>query len=497
MHKLRNGFPDDFLWGGAISASQADGGWNEGGKGKSTQDCRWLDGTWTHEQIEEKHHNNPFSHDELMAALDDVGTEFYPFRRGCDFYHHWKEDLDLFAEMGLKLFRTSICWSRIFPNGDDETPNAEGIAWYRELFTACHERGIKTFVTMLHYDIPVNLVTKYGGWKSRKTIDFFVRYVETIVDELGDLVDFWLPFNEFNAGRFAPWDGVCLVADEEGEKLDQSIFQCLHHEFVANAHAVRIVHEKFPGVPVGGMIARFCTYPATCKPEDNLQALHDDQYANWFYTDVMARGAYPAYMCRYFDQVDVEIEMEPGDEELLAEHTVDFLAFSYYFSQVATADQGWAKTSGNLVMANKNPYLESTEWGWQIDPIGLRVTLNQMYDRYGLPLYIAENGLGTSDVLEEDDSVHDPYRIDYLKRHIETMRDAVIDGVDVRGYMIWGFLDIVACGPLSMSKRYGLIYVDLDNEGKGTGRRYRKDSFYWYKNCIAANGEALDDTLKQ
>ncbi|WP_102337879.1 glycoside hydrolase family 1 protein [Collinsella provencensis] len=491
MGKLKTGFPDDFLWGGAIACSQADGAWNEDGKGKSTQDCRWLDGSWTHDQIEEKHQNNPFSKAEFEAALLDDGTEYYPLRRGNDFYHHWREDLDLFAQMGLKLFRTSICWSRIFPNGDDAEPNPAGIAWYRELFAACHECGIKTFVTMLHYDIPVNLVTKYGGWKNRKTIEFFTRYVETIVEELGDLVDFWLPFNEFNAGRFAPWDGVCLIADEEGDNLDQQIFQCLHHQFVANARAIQIVHEKCPETPVGGMIARFCTYPATCRPEDNMQALHDDQYANWFYTDVMARGAYPAYMDRYFDKLGIEIQMEEGDEELIAANTVDFLSFSYYFSQVATADQGWEKTAGNLVMANKNPYLESTEWGWQIDPLGLRVTLNQMYDRYGLPLYIAENGLGTADVLEADGSVHDPYRIDYLRKHIDCMREAVIDGVDVRGYMIWGFLDLVSCGPLTMSKRYGVIYVDLDNSGKGSAKRYCKDSYYWYRSCIASNGADL------
>ena len=240
------------------------------------------------------------------------------------------------------------------------------------------------------------------------------------------------------------------------------------------------------------MIARFCTYPATCKPEDNLQAIQDDQYANWFYTDVMTRGKYPAYMDRYFDRLGIKIEIEEGDEELLSENTVDFLAFSYYFSQISTTSQGWEKTAGNLVMANKNPYLETSEWGWQMDPIGLRVTLNQMWDRYQLPLYIAENGLGTADLLNEDGTVHDGYRIDYLRRHVECLKQAVIDGVDVRGYMVWGFIDVVACGPLTMDKRYGLIYVDLDNCGKGSGKRYRKDSFYWYQRCIASNGRDLD-----
>jgi len=489
---LKTCFDKDFLWGGAIAASQADGGWREGGKGTSTQDCRWLDGSWTHEQVEEKHQNNPFSRAEFEAALGDEGTEYYPFRRGIDFYHHYREDIDLFAEMGLKLFRTSICWSRIFPNGDDPTPNDEGIAWYRDVFSRCHAHGIKVFATMLHYDIPVNLVLKYGGWKSRKTIDLFARYVETIVTEFRGLVDFWLPFNEFNAGRFSPWDGVFLIKDVEGEDFDQSIFQCLHHEFVANALAVRIVHEKSPETPVGGMIARFCTYPATCKPEDNLQSIHDDQYANWFYTDVMARGSYPAYMDRYFDKLGIQVWVEPDDKELIAQNTVDFLAFSYYFSQISTTDQDWAKTSGNLVMANKNPYLSTSEWGWQMDPIGLRITLNQMWDRYQLPLYIAENGLGTSDTLNPDGTVHDDYRIDYLRRHIQCLKEAVIDGVDVRGYMVWGFIDVVACGPLTMDKRYGLIYVDLDNAGNGSAKRYRKDSFYWYQKAISSNGENLE-----
>lgn len=488
---MKQGFEEGFLWGGAISCSQAEGGFRDGGKGVSTQDLRYLDPSWDREQVEAKHHGSPFSTQEFEQALQDMDTTYYPNRRGIDFYHHYKEDIALFAEMGMKIFRTSICWSRIFPNGDDAQPNAQGIAYYRSMFEECKKYGIKIFATMLHYDIPVQLVLKYGGWKSRKTIDFYLRYAKVLFEEYGDLVDFWLPFNEFNAGRFAPWDGVCLIPDQE-ENLNQAVFQCLHHQFLASARAVALCHQMLPGAKIGGMIARFTTYPATCKPQDALQALQDDQYANWFYTDIMARGRYPAYMDRYFDRFYICIEKEPGDDEILRNGTVDFLSFSYYFSQVSTSDQGWEKTAGNLIMANKNPYLETSEWGWQMDPIGLRVTLNQMYDRYGLPLFVAENGLGTTDILQQDGTVHDAYRIDYLRSHIEQMKQAVIDGVELIGYTMWGIIDVVSCGPLTMDKRYGVIYVDLDNGGKGSGKRYRKDSFYWYKKCIASNGEDLE-----
>ena len=488
---MKQGFEEGFLWGGAISCSQAEGGFRDGGKGVSTQDLRYLDPSWDREQVEAKHHGSPFSTQEFEQALQDMDTTYYPNRRGIDFYHHYKEDIALFAEMGMKIFRTSICWSRIFPNGDDAQPNAQGIAYYRSMFEECKKYGIKIFATMLHYDIPVQLVLKYGGWKSRKTIDFYLRYAKVLFEEYGDLVDFWLPFNEFNAGRFAPWDGVCLIPDQEAN-LNQAVFQCLHHQFLASARAVALCHQMLPGAKIGGMIARFTTYPATCKPQDALQALQDDQYANWFYTDIMARGRYPAYMDRYFDRFHICIEKEPGDDEILRNGTVDFLSFSYYFSQVSTSDQGWEKTAGNLIMANKNPYLETSEWGWQMDPIGLRVTLNQMYDRYGLPLFVAENGLGTTDILQQDGTVHDAYRIDYLRSHIEQMKQAVIDGVELIGYTMWGIIDVVSCGPLTMDKRYGVIYVDLDNGGKGSGKRYRKDSFYWYKKCIASNGEDLE-----
>lgn len=487
---MKSGFDSNFLWGGAISCSQADGGFRDGGKGVSTQDLRYLNPAWNHDEVEEKHQNSPFSKSEFDQALKDMDVTYYPNRRGIDFYHHYKEDIALFAEMGLKIFRTSICWSRIFPNGDDKEPNIEGIQWYKDMFGECKKYGIKIFATMLHYDIPVNLVLKYGGWKNRKTIDFYVRYAEVLFREFGDLVDYWLPFNEFNAGRFAPWDGVCLIQDVE-ENMNQSIFQCLHHQFLANSRAIKLCHEMLPGSMIGGMIARFCTYPATCKPADNMQAIHDDQYSNWFYTDVMARGKYPKYMDRYFNDFGINIQWEPGDEEILKAGTVDFLSFSYYFSQVSTSDQGWEKTAGNLVMANKNPYLETSEWGWQKDPVGLRITLNQMYDRYQLPLFVAENGLGTSDIVE-DGKVHDPYRIDYFRGHVQQMKEAVIDGVDLIGYTWWGIIDIVSCGPLTMDKRYGMIYVDLDNGGIGTGERIKKDSFYWYKKCIESNGEDLD-----
>ena len=487
---MRNGFPKDFLWGGAICASQADGAYNEGGKGLDTQDLRYFNADWTKEE-RAMQENRRMNHEKYGKALTDQNPEHYPFRWGIDFYHKYKEDIELFEELGIKVLRTSINWARIYPNGDDAVANEEGIQWYMDLFAECQKRGIKVFATMLHYNIPVNLITKYGGWKSRKTTECYVRYAKTLFERLGTLVDYWLPFNEFNAGRFNSYNGICILKDEE-EDYDTTVFQCLHNQFIANALTIQAAHEMIPGSKVGGMIARFTTYPATCKPDDVMQMILDDQYSNWFYLDVMARGEYPAYMDRYFDKIGVRITMEPGDLEVLKNNTIDFTAFSYYFSQVSTTDQGWEKTSGNLIMANKNPYLESSEWGWQKDPVGLRVTLNQIYDRYQLPVFIAENGLGAIDVLEDNGSVHDPYRIDYLKAHVEQMKEAVIDGVDLIGYTMWGFIDIVSCGSMEMSKRYGVIYVDRDDRGQGSNQRYKKDSFHWYQKCIRTSGEDLD-----
>lgn len=490
---IKHGFPQDFLWGGATAASQVEGGWNQGGKGLDTQECRSMPADLTREQKNSWEFKEMTSEKFAAAiACKDEGT--YPFRWGSHEYERWQEDVDLFAEMGMKVYRLSVSWARIFPNGDDPEPNPEGLAYYRNLFEACKARGIKLFVTMQHYAIPVHLVEAYGGWKNRKLIDLFVRYAQTLFENYGDLVDLWLPFNEINAGRFHPFNGVSLIRDRE-ENFDQSVHQALHHQFVANARVVKLAHEMVPGKPVGCMIARFCHYPATCKPEDQLQCLHDEQYTNWYYTDVMMRGYYPEYIDRYFEMKNVHLEITDEDRELLAAYPCEFVSFSYYFTQVSTTDEGWEKTNGNLVIASKNPYLESSEWGWQKDPTGLRITLNQLYDRYHKPIFIAENGLGATDVLEHDENgapvVHDPYRIDYLRSHVEAMRDAIEDGVDLFGYTMWGIIDLVSCGSEEMTKRYGVIYVDADDAGQGTFDRCKKDSFYWYQKCIASNGEDL------
>lgn len=479
-------FPESFLWGGATAASQVEGGWNEGGKGLDTQDCRPQDFTLTRAQKNDWKFKQMTS-EKFEAALRCPDKGCYPFRWGSDEYHHAHEDVELLAELGVKVYRLSVSWARIYPSGDDPEPNEEGIRYYRGLLEDCHAHGIKVFLTMLHYALPVHLVEAYGGWKNRKLVDLYVRYAKTLYERLGDLVDLWLPFNEMNAGRFNPYNGLGLIRDRE-ENYDQAVYQGLHHCFLASAKAVALAHQMLPGSKVGCMIARFCHYAATCSPEDQLQMLHDEQYTNWFYTDVMARGAYPEYMDRFFRENHIEIQREPEDAEILKAGTVDFISFSYYFSQVSTVDDAWEKTDGNLVIASKNPYLKTSEWGWQEDPCGLRITLNQLWDRYRKPLFVAENGLGATDVLEKDGSVHDPYRIAYLKGHVEAMREALEDGVDLIGYTMWGIIDLVSCGSIEMSKRYGVIYVDADDEGKGSFRRYRKDSFWWYQRCIASQG---------
>ncbi|MBC2255530.1 family 1 glycosylhydrolase [Listeria ivanovii] len=483
-------FPDNFLWGGAISSAQAEGGYLEDGKGIDTQSMRYFNPEWDRKKRDENRNINMTS-ERFQAALETQDEVTYPFRHGIDFYHRYKEDLALLEEMGMRVFRTSIDWSRIYPNGEDEAPNEAGIQFYIDLFTTCRAKGMKVFATMLHYGMPINLVTKYGGWKNRKTIFFFEKYARTLYERLGDLVDYWLPFNEINCNRFNPYNGCAVIKDQE-ENYNQTIFQAGHHQFLANALAVKAGFELLEQPMIGGMIARFTTYPATCKPEDVMQAILDENYKNYFYTDVLARGKYPSYTNRMLEELNVQLEMEEGDLELLQENTVNFMSFSYYMSMIASVDPDYEITSGNLLSGMKNPYLETSDWGWQIDPIGLRVSLNEMYDRYQLPIFIAENGLGAYDTVGEDGSIHDDYRIDYLAKHVEQMAEAIHDGVDLIGYTMWGIIDIVSCGTIEMSKRYGVIYVDLDDAGKGSYERKKKDSFVWYKKVIETNGLMLN-----
>lgn len=482
-------FPHDFLWGGAIAASQAEGAWNVGGKGIDSQDLRYFDASWDATQRRNNRDINMTSQRfaDALAAQDDTN---YPFRWAVDFYHCYREDLALMQELGLKVFRTSISWARIFPNGDDAAPNEEGLQFYENLFTECRSRGMKVFATILHYGIPIHLITEYGGWKNRKTIEFYLRYCRTLYERLGHLVDYWLPFNEINCSRFNPWNGCAIIRDQE-ENYDQAIFRCTHHQLLANALAVKLAHELMPGSKIGGMIARFTSYPATCNPNDVMQSILDENYKNYFYTDVMARGKYPSYTPRMLSELGVTLPIEEGDLDILAENTVDFLSFSYYMSMLSTNDPSYEVTSGNLLSGKKNPHLETSEWGWQIDPVGLRISLNQMYDRYQKPLFIAENGLGAADKVAPDGMIHDDYRIQYLREHIRQMDEAIADGVALLGYTMWGIIDIVSCGTIEMNKRYGVIYVDRDENGKGTNQRIRKDSFFWLRQCISSNGGKL------
>ncbi len=471
----------DFLIGGAISGSQADGAFGVDGKGLDTQSLRYFDSNWSREERDFNRTN--ITTEMFNKALNDNSLNNYPFRRGIDFYNQYEDDIQLLSELGVNVFRTSIDWSRIFPNGDDEQPNEKGIQHYEALFRSCKNKGMKVFATILHYNTPVNLVIRYGGWKNRKMIGFYERYVKVLFERLGNLVDYWLPFNEINAAKFNPYNGACLIKDQEAN-YEQAIFQSLHHQFIANAKAVQLAKEILNNPMIGGMIARFTTYPATPKPEDVLEAIQKEQYSNYFYTDVMVRGMYPSYMKRYFHENKIEIEKEEGDDDLIKNNTVNFVSFSYYMSMVASTDKDWKTTDGNLISGNRNPYLKASEWGWQIDPIGLRITLNQFYDRYNLPLFIAENGLGAIDYVTENDEIHDTYRIDYLESHLDQIKESITDGVDIIGYTIWGIIDIISCGTIEMTKRYGVIYVDYDDSGCGSGRRIKKDSYFWLKDYI-------------
>ena len=456
-------FPKGFLWGGATAANQCEGGWNEGGKGESIPDHMRAGGLHKRRVMTEE--------------IDPQG--YYPNHEGIDFYHRYKEDIALFAEMGFTVFRLSIAWSRIFPKGDETEPNEEGLAFYDQVFDECRKHGIEPLVTISHFELPYALAENYGGFANRQPIDFFVRYATTLFERYKDKVKYWLTFNEINFGTL-PLGGRNLLGILDKEDNEERRYQALHHMFIASALAVKIGHEINPEFNIGCMLAYMTMYPLTCKPEDALANQELVKKLNWFCGDVQVKGKYPYYMNHYFEKQNIHLEFAADDEKILQEGTVDFYTFSYYMTSCVTADldENGDRVGGNLFGGVKNNYLETSEWGWQIDPVGLRFTLNELYDRYEIPLMIVENGLGAVDHVEEDGTIHDSYRIEYFRRHIEEMGKAIEDGVDLIGYTPWGCIDLVSGGTGEMSKRYGFIYVHKDDEGKGTFDRSRKDSFY-------------------
>lgn len=473
------GFPKNFLWGGATAANQCEGGFDQGGRGLANVDVIPTG----------KDRRAVITGKREMLAFEE--GYFYPAKEAIDMYHHFKEDIALFAEMGFKTYRLSIAWSRIFPKGDEETPNEEGLRFYEELFLECRKYQIEPLVTITHFDCPIHLIKEYGGWRNRKMIAFYENLCRAIFTRYKGLVKYWLTFNEINMILHAPFLGAGLTF-AEGENEEQIKYQAAHHELVASALATKIAHEIDPENKVGCMLAAASYYPYSCNPKDVWESKKSDR-GNYFFIDVQSRGEYPNYGLKMLAEKGITLERTAEDAALLKAHTVDFISFSYYASRVAASeDSGVEKTEGNLFPTIKNPYLEASEWGWQIDPLGLRITMNDLYDRYQKPLFIVENGLGAVDTPNEDGKINDVYRIDYLRAHIAAMKEAIDqDGVELLGYTSWGCIDLVSAGTGEMKKRYGYIYVDRDNEGNGTLARSKKQSFYWYKKVIASNGEDL------
>lgn len=474
----QQGFPKDFMWGGAIAANQAEGAWNEGGKGWCIADIN----EFRDDVALAKKSNKEVTTDYVKQAMvDEVGI--YPKRNAINFYHTYKEDLELLAGLGINTFRTSINWSRIFPNGDDAEPNEEGLQFYDDLFDEMLRHGMEPMVTLSHYEMPLNLTLNYKGWYDREVIDFFVKYCETCFKRFNGKVKYWIVVNQINLIGHESFNHLG-IAEDKVENLLEAKYQGVHNELVASARATKVGHDINPDFQIGMMLCDWIAAPASCKPEDVFAAMKHNQM-EYYYSDVLLRGKIPGYVYRFYADNGLNIDIPESDIEDL-KHTSDFMSFSYYYTQIIDSE-GWVSSKGTM----PNPNLKASDWGWAIDPLGLRTALNQYWDRYQKPIYITENGFGAFDTVEADGSIHDDYRIDYLREHVNAIKEALKDGVDVRGYYPWGPIDIVSCSSSEMSKRYGFIHVDLDNYGKGTGKRSLKDSYAWYKNVVASNGEKL------
>lgn len=471
--------PEGFLWGGATAANQCEGGFGLGNKGTALVDVI------------------PWGENRRAVMLGKMDYKnlpkdsYFPAREAIDMYHHWKEDIALMAEMGFKCYRFSFVWSRIFPTGEEDTPNEEGLKFYENIIDELIAHNIEPVVTICHFDIPLNLIEKYGSWRSRKVIDAYVKYCKAIFERFNGKVKYWITFNEINMLMHLPFMGAGIMF-KEGENEEEVKFQAAHNELVASALATKLAHEINPDFKVGCMLAAGQFYPYSCNPEDVWSAIEKDR-GNYFFIDVQSRGEYPSYAKKMLERKGIKIEITKEDEKVLKENTVDFISFSYYASRLTSADPNVGeRTAGNVIQSLRNPYLKASEWGWQIDPLGLRITMNSLYDRYQKPLFIVENGLGAVDTVEEDGSINDDYRIAYIEAHIKEMIKVVDeDGVELIGYTPWGWIDLVSASTGEMKKRYGFVYVDKDNAGNGTLERKKKKSFDWYKNVIKTNGENI------
>ncbi|WP_028044544.1 glycoside hydrolase family 1 protein [Candidatus Stoquefichus massiliensis] len=464
----------DFLWGASSSANQMEGGWNEGGKGISVIDIL-AQGTNKRE--------------ETNGVIEG---RYYSSHKAVDFYHNYKEDIALFAKMGINAYRMSIAWTRIFPHGDEEEPNEEGLKFYDSVFDELLKYGIEPIVTISHYEPPYYLSLK-GGWANRKTIDDYLHFCEIIMTRYQKKVKYWITFNEINCllVPFGIMTAGGIFSPIDSQKNTETIrFQALHHQFVASSKAVQLAKKINSDFQIGCMIAAMCNYPLTCHPDDVLLSLKDDQIKNMFCSDVMIRGKYPSYIQRYMKDKGIHIKILDKDLDILKKGTVDFYSCSYYMTNCIGYDQNAQKSNGNLISGLRNPYLQESEWGWQIDPVGMRYFLNKVYDRYQIPIMIVENGLGAIDKVENG-CIHDEYRINYLREHIISMKETIEDGVEIIGYLPWSIMDLMALSTGNIDKRYGFIYVDVDNQGNGTYQRIPKDSFYWYQKVISSQGENL------
>lgn len=483
MKKMRTGFPKDFFWGGAIAANQAEGAYQEGGKGLCVADILKVQDKG---DLKKKSNKEITTKDIEFALNDKEG--YYPKRYGIDFYHTFKEDLKLLAGTGMNSFRTSINWARIFPNGDDLEPNEEGLKFYDDLIDEIIKNGMEPLITLSHYEMPLNIALKYNGWHSRETIDMFVRYCETVFKRYKDKVKYWILVNQINLVHHESFNHLGIPADRF-ENIREAKYQGIHNECTACAIATKIGHEINPDFNIGMMVYDGLSEALTCKPEDVLANMKRNQM-EYFFTDLLIRGHYPGYAVRYFEENDIKLDIREEDEKVLAEHKADFLAISYYYT-CCSSHESTSNIGINDDGAVPNPYIDASEWGWGIDPLGFRTVLNYYYDRYEKPIIVAENGFGTFDTVDEDGKIHDNRRISYLSQHVEQMKEAIKDGVDVIGYYPWGPIDIISCSSSEMCKRYGFIYVDQDDYGQGSKKRMKKDSYEWYRKVIETNGEEL------